>query len=87
MLAIQSNIARNHCLYTQGAVTFQTPGAFFDKPGRIRLITCQFILRTGTLDSFGVSYLDCGASVNSLRGVSLKLSDQGSRNRVNVKTV
>ena len=32
MLAIQSNIAKYHCLYTQGAVAFQTPG-IFDSPG------------------------------------------------------
>ena len=29
MLAIQSDIAKYHCLYTQGAVAFQMPGVFF----------------------------------------------------------
>ena len=29
MLAIQSGVAKYHCLYTQGALTFQTPGMFF----------------------------------------------------------
>ena len=32
MLAIQSGIAKYHCLYNQGAVAFQTPG-FFDSLG------------------------------------------------------
>ena len=35
MLAIQSNIAKYHCLYIQGAVAFQTPGIFFDSPGSL----------------------------------------------------
>ena len=34
MLAIQSGVAEYHCLYTQGAVASQTPGVFFDSPGR-----------------------------------------------------
>ena len=29
MLAIQSNTARYHCLYTQGAVAFRASGVFF----------------------------------------------------------
>ena len=29
MLAVQSDIAKYHCMYTQGAVDFHTPG-FFD---------------------------------------------------------
>ena len=29
MFAIQSNIAKYHCLYIQEAVAFQTPGVFF----------------------------------------------------------
>ena len=33
MLAIQSGIAKYRCLYTQGAVAFQTPGLFLDSPG------------------------------------------------------
>ena len=37
MLAIQSGIAKYHCLYTQGAVAFQTPGVFSDSPGSVRL--------------------------------------------------
>ena len=32
MLAIQSGIANYHCLYTQGALAFQTPGAFLTHP-------------------------------------------------------
>ena len=34
MLAIQLGIVKYHCLYTQGAVAFQTPGVFVDSPGR-----------------------------------------------------
>ena len=29
MLAIESSIAKYHCLYTQGAVALQTPDVFF----------------------------------------------------------
>ena len=29
MLEIQSGIGKYRCLYTQGAVAFQTPGVFF----------------------------------------------------------
>ena len=29
MLAMQSDITKYHCVYTQGAVAFQTPGDFF----------------------------------------------------------
>ena len=32
MLAIQSGIAKHHCLYTQGAVAFQTSGGFLTHP-------------------------------------------------------
>ena len=32
MLAIQSGIAKYHCLYTQGAEASQTSGVFFDAP-------------------------------------------------------
>ena len=32
MLAIQSGIAKYHCMYTQGAVASQTSGVFFDSP-------------------------------------------------------
>ena len=32
MLAIQSNIAKYHCLYMQGAVAFQTPSVFLTHP-------------------------------------------------------
>ena len=35
MLAVHSDIAIYHCLYTQGAVDLQTPG-FFDSPGSKR---------------------------------------------------
>ena len=33
MLAIQSGIAKYHCLYAQGEVASQTPGVFFNSPG------------------------------------------------------
>ena len=33
MLAIQSNIAKYHCLFIQRVVAFQMPGVFFDSPG------------------------------------------------------
>ena len=43
MLAIQSGIAKYHCLYTLGAVGSQKPGvSFFYSPGRI--ITISSIL-------------------------------------------
>ena len=42
MLAIQSGIAKCHCLYTQGAVAFETPG-FFDSPGK-KLYWDNFII-------------------------------------------
>ena len=32
MLAIQSGIVKYHCLYTEGAVAFQTLGVFFYSP-------------------------------------------------------
>ena len=51
MLAIQSGIAKCHCLYTQGTVAFETPGVFFYSPGttqnferRVLLLTCQLFL-------------------------------------------
>ena len=34
MLAIQSDIAKYHRVHTEGAVAVQTPGVFFDSPGR-----------------------------------------------------
>ena len=37
MLAIQSGIAKIHCLYARGAVASQTPGVFFDSPGRPKI--------------------------------------------------
>ena len=42
MLAIQSDIAKCHCLNTQGAVAFQTPGVFF----------LRFFYSSGTIPDF-----------------------------------
>ena len=43
MLAIQSDIAKYRCLYSQGAVAFQTPGVFSDSPGTVKAKLCTVI--------------------------------------------
>ena len=61
MLTIQSSIATFHCLCTQRAVAFQTPGVFLTHPVDITYIICSGVARSLLLGGQG-------ASVASRRG-------------------
>ena len=50
MLAIQSDIAKDRCLYSLGAVAFQTPGFFFYSPGRENAKVTISSVRFSTLE-------------------------------------
>ena len=46
MLAIKLNFAKSHCLYSQGAVAFETPGLLF---GLARNKVKSYMLQTSKL--------------------------------------
>ena len=58
MLAIQSGIAKYHCLYAQRAVGSQTPGVFFDSPGT-KSDEKRHVLLTLPHSRFGLTILCC----------------------------
>ena len=66
MLAIQSGIAKYHCLYAQGAVASQTPGVFFYSPGSFGC-TVNLTLRT------------CVSGVGSLINLAVHLESNDNR--------